>query len=112
MQTRKINVFNQSKRKILCISNEHDYLGDGTIIHKEKFEVGKQYTFAKGEMMAYGAIVHLEELPSKYGYQAYLFEELQPYDEKILENKFREWVETKLNKAGKNSIHNVATPWQ
>lgn len=102
METRKINVFSQSKRKILCIANERDYLGDGTILHKEKLEIGKQYTFARGEMMAYGAMVHLEELPSKYGYQAYLFEELQPYDEQILENKFRKWLEAKLNKGEKD----------
>ena len=64
--TRKINVFDQSKRKVICIANEHDYLGDGTIIHEDKLEVGKQYTFVKGEMMSYGAMVHLEELPCKY----------------------------------------------
>ena len=102
MQTSKINVFNQSKRKVLCIANEHDYLGDGTVIREDKLEVGKQYTFIKGETMAYGAMVHLEELPCKYGYQAYLFEELQAYDEKILEDNFMKWLEAELNKAEKD----------
>lgn len=97
--TRKINVFDQSKRKVICITNEHDYLGDGTIIHEDKLEVGKQYTFEKGEMMSYGAMVHLEELPCKYGYQAYLFEELQSYEEKILKDNYMKWLEEQLNKA-------------
>lgn len=81
MNINQINVFKQLKRKILCIANEHDDQGDGTIIHGDKLEVGKQYTFGKGEMMSYGAMVHLEELPCEYGYQAFLFEELQSYDE-------------------------------
>ena len=68
MQTKKVNVFNPSKRKIRCIANEHDYLGDGTIIREDELEVGRQYTFVKGEVMSYGSMVHLEELPCKYGY--------------------------------------------
>ena len=80
--TRKINVFDQSKRKVICIANEHDYLGAGTIIHEDKLEAGKQYTFEKGEMMSYGAMVHLEEPSCKYGYQAYLFEELWSYEKR------------------------------
>lgn len=54
MQTKKVNVFKPSKRKILCIANEHDYLGDGTIIREEELEVGRQYTFVRGEVMPYG----------------------------------------------------------
>ncbi|MCH5259582.1 MAG: hypothetical protein J1F18_07510 [Lachnospiraceae bacterium] len=68
MQTKKVNVFEPSKRKVLCIANEHDYLGDGTIIREDELEVGRQYTFVKGEAMPYGSMVHLEELPCKYGY--------------------------------------------
>lgn len=99
MQTKKINVFEPSKRKILCISNEHDYLGDGTIIREEELEVGRQYTFVKGEVKPYGSMAHLEELPCKYGYQSYLFEELQPYDEGILEEKYKAWLREKLDEA-------------
>ena len=95
-QTKKINIFNQEKRRILCIANEHDYLGDGTIIHEEELQVGKQYTFVKGEAQSYGSMVHLEELPCKCGYQSYLFEELQSYDGQILENNYSNWLEEKL----------------
>lgn len=99
MQTNKINVFDQSMRKVRCIANEHDYLGNGTIIREENLEVGKQYTFIKGEAMPYGSMVHLEELPCKFGFQAYLFEELYSYDEKILEDNYMKWLEEELNKA-------------
>lgn len=27
-----VNVFNPNVRKIRCVENEHDYLGDGTIL--------------------------------------------------------------------------------
>ena len=99
MQTTKVNVFDHSKRKILCIANEHDNLGDGTIIREDELEVGKQYTFVRGEVMPYGSMVHLEELPCKYGYQAYLFEELLPYDAETLEENYKEWLREKLNEA-------------
>lgn len=96
MQTKKVNVFHPLKRKILCIANEHDYLGDGTITREEELEVGKEYTFVEGEAMPYGSMVHLKELPCKYGYQAYLFEELQPYDEEILDENYQRWLRKKL----------------
>lgn len=91
-QTKKVNIFNQEKRRILCIANEHDYLGDGTIIHEEELQVGKQYTFVKGEAQSYGLMVHLDEFPCKYGYQSYLFEELQLYDAHILEKEYNNWI--------------------
>lgn len=89
----------QSLQKGLEGTNEHNYLGDGTIIREDELEVGRQYTFIKGETMPYGSMVHLEELPCKYGYQAYLFEELQPYDEEILEGNYRQWLREKLDEA-------------
>ncbi|MBD5470934.1 MAG: hypothetical protein HDR19_07455 [Lachnospiraceae bacterium] len=96
-QTKKVNIFNQEKRWILCIANEHDYLGDGTIICEEELQVGKQYTFVKGEAQSYGSMVHLQELPCKYGYQSYLFEELQSYDAQILEKEYNNWLKEKLD---------------
>ena len=99
MHTKKVNVFEPSKRKILCIANEHDYLEDGTIIREDELEVDKEYTFVNGEAMPYGLIVYLEELPCKYGYQSYLFEELRPYDEEILEENYKGWLREKLDKA-------------
>lgn len=100
-QTKKVNIFNQEKRKILCIANQHDYLGDGTIFHHEELQVGKQYTFVKGERMVYGLMVHLDELPCECGYQSYLFEELQPYDAKILERECNNWLKQKLDESEK-----------
>ena len=101
MQTKNVNIFNQEKRRILCIANEHDYLGDGTIIHEEELKVGKQYTFVKGEAQSYGLMVHLDELPCKYGYQSYLFEEIQPYDAQILEKEYNNWLAEKLDESEK-----------
>ena len=63
MQTKNVNIFNQEKRRILCIANEHDYLGDGTIIHEEELKVGKQYTFVKGEVHPNGPLNHKIALP-------------------------------------------------
>ena len=104
-QTRRINISNQKKRRILCIANEYDYLGDGAIIYEEKLQVGKQYTFVKGEVQSCGVMVRLKELPRKYGYPSYLFEELPLHDEKILEKEYtmvesdcREGVRAKLER--------------
>lgn len=100
-QTKKVNIFNQEKRRVLCIANEHDYLGDGTIFHEEELQVGKQYTFIKGEARAYGLMVHLDELPRECGYHSHLFEELQPYDAKTLEREYNNWIKEKLDESEK-----------
>ena len=46
--TKTVNIFNQTQRGICCISNKHDYLGDGTIFVENELEAGKTYTFIKG----------------------------------------------------------------
>ena len=33
-----VNVFNPNVRKIRCVENEHDYLGDGTVLCEYKYE--------------------------------------------------------------------------
>lgn len=53
-------------------------------------------------------MVYLEELPSKYGFQSYLFEEIFSYDEKILLQDQKDWLFTKLKK-GEESIRNGKT---
>ena len=45
-----VNVFNPNIRKIKCIENEHDYLGDGTVFCEDNLVKGKIYTFIRGEM--------------------------------------------------------------
>ena len=40
---------------------------------KREVEVGKRYTFIKGEVRSYASMVHLEELPDKYGFMSYLY---------------------------------------
>lgn len=94
--TKKINMFEHTERKIRCIANEHDYLGDGTIFHEKELKVGKLYTAIKFEIKSYGSMVFLEEIPSSYGFQAYLFEELETHDEKILEDNYAKWLGDKL----------------
>ena len=89
-------MFNHTKRKIRCIANEHDYLGDGTIFYEKELEVGKLYTTIKFEIMSYGSMVYVEEVPSNYGFQSYLFEELEPHDTKTFDDNYAQWLGNKL----------------
>ena len=102
METKRVNVFDQTPRKIRCIQKKHDYLGDGSFITEEELEVGKLYSYAGGSAKSYGNMVFLEELPSKYGYQSYLFEELKPYDEEILLKEQEKWLFDELEKGLEN----------
>ena len=87
-----MNVFDQTVRQIRCIEKKHDYLGNGMIFTENELEVGRLYTFIHGSAESYGNMVHLKELPNRCGYQSYLFEELDPYDEDVLISKQREWL--------------------
>ena len=98
-KTRSVNVFDQTMRQIRCIEKTHDYIGDGNLITEEELEIGKLYTFIGGSDESYGSMVYLEELPSKYGYQSYLFEELFEYDEAILLQEHEKWLHNELQKA-------------
>lgn len=108
--TKLVNIFNRSERKIRCIDNEHDYLGDGTVFKEENLEVGKEYTFIKGEAKPYGMMVHLAEVDEEhgYGFQSYLFEEVEPYDNEILKKEYSAWFFSELKK-GEESIKNGKT---
>ena len=99
MKTKKVNVFDRTRRQIRCIEKTHDYLGNGNPITEEDLEIGKLYTFIEGSAESYGNMVYLEEIPSKYGYQSYLFEELFEYDEAILLNEQRNWLMNELHKS-------------
>ena len=94
-----VNVFNPNVRKIRCVENEHDYLGDGTILFEYNLEKGKMYTFIRGEMKSYGAIVFLKEVSSQYCFQAYLFEELEPYNKQIAAEAYEKWLKKELEMA-------------
>ena len=91
-KTKSVNVFDQTVRQIRCIKKTHDYIGDGNLITEEELEIGKLYTFIGGSNESYGSMVYLEELPSKHGYQSYLFEELSEYDEAILLKGYENWL--------------------
>ena len=108
--TTLVNIFNQTDRRIRCIANEHDYLGDGTVFKEENLEVGKEYTYIKGEARSYGMMVHLAEVEEEhgYGFQSYLFEEVEPYDKEILKKEYSAWLFSELNKA-EASIKNGKT---
>ena len=108
--TTLVNIFDQTERRIRCIANEHDYLGDGTVFKEEILEVGKEYTYIKGEAQSYGMMVHLAEVEEEhgYGFQSYLFEEIKPYDKKILKKEYGAWLLSELNK-GEESIKNGKT---
>ena len=94
-----VNVFNPNVRKIRCVENEHDYLGDGTVLCEYNLEKGKIYTFIRGEMKSYGAMVFLKEVSSQYGFQAYLFEELEPYNKQIAAETYEKWLKKELEMA-------------
>ena len=94
-----VNVFNPNVRKIRCVENEHDYLGDGTVLCEYNLEKGKMYTFIRGEMKSYGAMVFLKEVSSQYGFQAYLFEELEPYNRQIVAEAYKKWLKKELEMA-------------
>ena len=97
-----VNVFNPNIRKIKCIENEHDYLGDGTVFCEDNLEKGKIYTFIRGEMKSYGAMVFLKEVSSQYGFHSYLFEELEPYNKGIAEEAYEKWLKKELEMAEEN----------
>jgi len=95
--TKKINIFDPIEREIRCIANIHDYFGNGDLVVEEKLEVGKIYTYISGQAASYGNMVFLKELPSKWGFQAYLFEELLPHDEKMFTQKIKDDLYSKLD---------------
>ncbi len=107
-KTRKINVFDQTPRQIRCIERTHNYLGDGNLITEDELEVGKLYSYVGGSAESYGNMVYLDDLPSKYGYQSYLFEELVSYDEAVLFQAQKEWMISLLKK-GEESIRKGRT---
>ena len=94
-----VNVFNPNVRKIRCVENEHDYLGDGTVLCEYNLEKEKIYTFIRGKMKPYGAMVFLKEVSSQYGFQAYLFEELEPYNKQIAAEAYEKWLKKELEMA-------------
>ena len=94
-----VNVFIPNVRKIRCVENEHDYLGDGTVLCEYNLEKGKMYTFIRGEMKSYGAMVFLKEVSSQYGFQAYLFEELEPYNKQTAAEAYEKWLKKELEMA-------------
>ena len=108
--TTLVNIFNQTERRIRCIANEHDYLGDGTVFKEEELEVGREYTYIRGEAKSYGMMVHLAEVEEGhgYGFQSYLFEEVEPYDKVILKKEYSALLLSELNK-GEESIKNGRT---
>ena len=107
MMTKNVNIFDRSKRKIRCVEKVHDYLGNGKPFTEDELEVGRIYTFVKGSAESYGNVVCIEEFPSGC-YQAYLFEELKPYDDTEYRKKMDEWLDDILEK-GYRSIQEGRT---
>lgn len=99
METKNINVFNQISRKICCINNSFDYLGDGNIFTEEELEIGKIYTFKSANIESYGSMVFIEEIDSKYGFHDFLFEELEAYDDEVLKEKYNHLLSEKLGQS-------------
>ena len=100
-KTKKIDVFNKTPRKIKCITNEMDYLGDGTIFREDKLVVGQLYTLIEAAMESYGSVVYLKEIPSNMGIQSCMFEELEEYDLAEFGKKSEKWLQDVLKQSEK-----------
>lgn len=93
MKTKIINIFDSTPRRIKCIENEFDYLGDGTIFTEEKLAVGELYTLVKIEIKPYGKMIYLQEIESECGFHDFLFEELKEYDLGEYKRNYRKWID-------------------
>lgn len=91
--TKRINVYDNTPRIIRCIANEHDYLGNGKIFHEDRLNVGQLYHLIDSDMKSIGEVVFLKEVPSRFGFQAYLFEEMEEYDDKIYKAGAYDWFQ-------------------
>ena len=94
-----VNVFNPNVRKIRCIENKLDYLRDGTVFFEDDLEKERIFTFVRGELKSYGAMVFLKEVSSQHGFQAYLFEEFEPYNKQIAAEAYEKWLKKELEMA-------------
>ena len=75
------------------IANEHDYLGNGKIFHEDRLNVGQLYHLIDSDIKSIGEVVFLKEVPSRFGFQAYLFEETEEYDEKVYKAGAYDWFQ-------------------
>lgn len=98
-RTKQINIFNNAPRLIKCIANTHDYLGDGRPIKEADLEVGRIYHLVKADKKPYGEMVQVEEVVSDKGFQAYLFEEMEEYDEDVYRKAQIDWLKDNLDEA-------------
>ncbi|MBR2403093.1 MAG: hypothetical protein IKB01_10075 [Lachnospiraceae bacterium] len=96
MKTKKINIFDSTPRKIKCVENVFDYLGEGTFFKENSLEIGTVYTLEKTEKKAYGEMVHLCEIKNEYGFQDFLFEELKEYELEEYLRKYKAWLDMTL----------------
>ena len=70
----EFDIWNSSKRKVVCVSND----SEGMIKHSHNhplLEVGKEYTVVDVEVHSWHTVVYLEEFPSK-GFNSVAFNEV------------------------------------
>lgn len=97
--TKRIDVYDQGRREIICVSNSYDPIGDGNYKMFEELEVGKEYTVLPQAENSSGEFIYIEELPSAKGYPASLFEETHYYCEDTLLNIKKEFLLEALGKS-------------
>lgn len=97
--TKRIDVYHRIRRKIICISNSYDPIGDGNYQTLDELEVGKEYTVMPQTGISGGEFIYLEELPSAKGYPASLFEEKSFYCENTLLDMKKEFLLETLEKS-------------
>lgn len=82
--TKEVNIYNQTPRKIICVSNVHfNPKTDEFPVH-ELLVTGTKYTFVRGAVTDLGARVYIKECPNKEGFSASMFDEIEAYDKEIL----------------------------
>lgn len=110
--TKSIRFWDNDHGIVVCVANEHNYIGDGTIFYEKELEVGKEYHLIEVvQSMAIGDLVRLEEFPEHAGFQKYLFEEKEAIDvetyTKYCRNRLREALEEGIRCAKEGKVSSL-----
>lgn len=75
----ELDIFNDKKRKVLCVRNDKDAMMVGSHNH-HLLEIGKEYTVEDIEVHAWHTLVFLKEFPGK-SFNSVIFRELKQIGE-------------------------------
>lgn len=98
--TRMVNVFDDTERMLCCVSNSDD-LGTDTSVLFPELVPGKLYEMEKGRAKPYGGMVFIKASDAVRGYPACLFEEINEYPKKVLNEANASWIRKCIEKGFK-----------